>query len=229
MARGRRQAQRVFVAQPLAHGVTIACDPGQRNYLLNVLRLTDGDAVHVFNGVDGEWHAVLRTPSRKVCALEPVEQRRAQTDGPELTLAFAPLKRDRLDYLVQKATELGVRAICPVMTERVQTQRLKLDRLEANVIEAAEQCGVLRIPSVASPVAFDDFLAARGDDDDDDGAGDGGEVAQAARTGGAVEASITAQTVASGRRSLVFCDEAAEVANPIAALSSLVLDRKSVV
>ncbi|MEL7543496.1 MAG: 16S rRNA (uracil(1498)-N(3))-methyltransferase [Pseudomonadota bacterium] len=140
--------QRVFTPHPLQAGAPIACDAGQRNYLVNVLRLGEGATVLVFNGVDGEWRAALRIVSKKAAALEPLEQVRAQTGGPDITLLFAPLKRDRLDYVVQKATELGVRAIQPVVTTYTQAQRLKHERLVANVVEAAEQCGVLRLPEM---------------------------------------------------------------------------------
>lgn len=143
--------QRLFVDHDLAVGAQVTCGATQRNYLINVLRLGDGASVLVFNGRDGEWRALVRPVSRKVCALEVVKQVRQQFDGPDVTLLFAPLKRARLDYMVQKATELGVRSLQPVLTAFTQADRVKSDRMRSNVIEAAEQCGVLQLPEVHAP------------------------------------------------------------------------------
>ena len=108
--------QRVFLEADLAEGVAVMCNAAQRNYLINVLRLDDGAPILVFNGRDGEWRARLRPQGKKVCGLEVTEQVRQQDAGPDLSLFFAPLKKARLDYMVQKATELGVAAIHPVFT-----------------------------------------------------------------------------------------------------------------
>lgn len=151
MARRSGREQRLFVEAALAAGVSIECDTAQRNYLVNVLRLTDGAIVRVFNGRDGEWRAAVRPEGRKHCRLDVSELIQSQTDGPDITLLFAPLKRARLDYMVQKATEMGVRALQPVQTAFTQAERVNVERMRSNVIEAAEQCGVLRIPEVQEP------------------------------------------------------------------------------
>jgi 16S rRNA (uracil1498-N3)-methyltransferase len=139
-------AHRLYVDTPLKAGAVYFCTAPQNNYLLNVLRLSSGTKLLVFNGFDGEWLAELRTRSKKSCDLVAREQVREQTGGPRLHYLFAPLKRARLDYMVQKATELGVEAIQPVITRRTNIARIKEQRLQANIIEAAEQCGVLRLP-----------------------------------------------------------------------------------
>lgn len=175
--------QRLFFEADLAADAMVACSVAQRNYLLNVLRLGDGDTVLVFNGRDGEWLARVRPHGKKVCGLEVVAQVREQAEGPDLALLFAPLKRARLDYMVQKATELGVATLQPVFTAHTQAERIKHDRMHANVIEAAEQCGVLRVPEILEPEKLDKVLDAWPVD-----------------------------------TTLIFCDEGAEIANPIVAL-----------
>ncbi len=120
--------------------------------------MQDGDAVLVFNGRDGEWKAALRLPSRKKLMLEIIEQTRAQSPLPDLHYLFAPLKVGRLDYLVQKAVEMGAGLLQPVMTQHVQGKITSMERLQANVIEAAEQCGVLAVPQVRAPVKLKDLL-----------------------------------------------------------------------
>ncbi len=144
-------AQRLFIDTPLEPGIVYSCERGQANYLLNVLRLGDGGAIHVFNGRDGEWRADVKRSGRSACELNIVERIRPQTIAPDLHYLFAPLKRARLDYMVQKATEMGVSDLRPVETRRTNVSRVKLDRMRANAIEAAEQCGVLNIPAVREP------------------------------------------------------------------------------
>ncbi len=145
-------SQRLFVETELAKGTTHVCSKDQTNYLRNVLRLAAGDQVLVFNGVDGEWLSQLEVSGKRSCALVLVEQVREQVMGPELDYLFAPLKRARLDYMVQKATELGVSSLRPIMTERTIVGRVNTARMRANAIEAAEQCGVLRLPVVHEPL-----------------------------------------------------------------------------
>ncbi len=111
-----------------------------------MLRLKEGDAVHLFNGRDGEWRAVIAKAGKKGCVLSTEERLREQTPLPDLHYLFAPLKHARLDYVVQKAVEMGVGRLSPVVTEFTQASRVNLERMRANVIEAAEQCGVLAIP-----------------------------------------------------------------------------------
>ena len=143
--------QRLYVVHDLAVGNWVTCDAKQRNYLINVLRLRDGATVLVFNGRDGEWRAMVRPDGRRTCRLEIAEQVRPQAGGPDVMLLFAPLKRARLDYMVQKATELGVRTLQPVITTYTQAERINRERMHGNVIEAAEQCGVLRLPEISAP------------------------------------------------------------------------------
>lgn len=152
-------SERLFVEAPLLPGATIPADAAQANYLRNVLRLEAGAEILVFNGSDGEWRARLDFPTRKAIVLVALEQTRSQEGGPDIHYLFAPLKRARLDYLVQKAVELGVAHLAPVLTRHTIAERVNTDRMRANVIEAAEQCGVLRVPTVAEPVKLDAALA----------------------------------------------------------------------
>jgi len=149
MAKYEFNMQRLHLRHILADGAKIEADRGQANYLLNVLRLKDGDPVLVFNGSDGEWIAHIRATGRKACVLDLIEQTRAQTAANDLHYMFAPLKHARLDYMVQKAVEMGAGSLQPVMTQHTQPSRVNIERMEANVIEAAEQCGVLSIPKVS--------------------------------------------------------------------------------
>jgi 16S rRNA (uracil1498-N3)-methyltransferase len=153
------RSQRLFVDAPLHGGAEVACERGQANYLRNVLRLGDGAAILVFNGRDGEWRARLSAHGKRDCSLCIEDQVREQAGGPKVRYLFAPLKRARLDYMVQKATEMGVESVEPVITRRTVAERVNLERMRANVIEAAEQCGVLRIPRVAEPVRLEACLA----------------------------------------------------------------------
>jgi 16S rRNA (uracil1498-N3)-methyltransferase len=150
----RTNTIRLFVEDALEAGLDISCTRAQANYLINVMRLGDNAEILVFDGRNGEWRASLSRLKRSDCSLHIVEQVRLQTEGPDIHYLFAPVKRARLDFMVQKATELGVAALCPVMTRRTDSQRIKLERVRANVIEAAEQCGVLRIPHVFEPVTL---------------------------------------------------------------------------
>jgi 16S rRNA (uracil1498-N3)-methyltransferase len=152
-------APRLFVEAPLGQGARIALDRGQANYLLNVLRLKTGDSVLVFNGRDGEWRTEVSVEGRKAADLACMEQVREQGPAPDLIYAFAPLKHARLDYMVQKAVEMGAGVLQPVITRRTQSSRVNLDRMRSNAIEAAEQCGILAIPGVREEVNLDRFLS----------------------------------------------------------------------
>lgn len=145
------RSQRLFVDTELAAGTTYTCSKAQSNYLRQVLRLGAGDEILVFNGCDGEWLSRIVPHGKRDCDLAIVEQVRAQIAGPDLDYLFAPLKRARLDYMVQKATEMGVASLRPVLTAHTIVGRVNLERMRQNVIEAAEQCGVLRVPTVAEP------------------------------------------------------------------------------
>ena len=153
------KSPRVFVAADLAAGMAVPATPVQANYLVNVMRLNEGDSVLAFNGRDGEWRGTLTRPAKKKLDLTPVEQVRAQTPASPLRYLFAPLKHARLDYMVQKAVEMGAGTLEPVMTQHVQASRLNVERMRANAIEAAEQCGILTIPECREPVKFAEALA----------------------------------------------------------------------
>jgi 16S rRNA (uracil1498-N3)-methyltransferase len=145
-------SQRVFLDTALAAGVEVVCSSEQASYLRSVMRMDDGSGLLVFNGRDGEWRALLRHQGKRGAALHIVEQIRAQEGGPDLWYVFAPLKRSRLDYMVQKAVEMGASRLMPILTQHTVAERVNVDRMAANAIEAAEQCGVLRIAEVAEPV-----------------------------------------------------------------------------
>ena len=152
-------AQRLFVEDSLVEGAEIAPNAAAQNYLINVLRLRPGDAILLFNGHDGEWRAKIETVSRRAAALRVENQVREQTAPNDLDYAFAPLKQARLDYVVQKATEMGAARLTPVLTKRTQMRRVSAHRLRANAIEAAEQCGLLTIPETLEPIDLDRYLA----------------------------------------------------------------------
>ena len=176
------RSPRLFVDAPLREGQTVALERDQSNYLGNVLRLTSGDTVLAFNGSDGEWRA--RIAGRKRPDSLAIQSRtRPQDRLPDLAYVFAPLKHARLDYMVQKAVEMGASSLQPVLTRFTQVSRVNSERMRANVIEAAEQCGILSLAEVADPVPLERFLEQR-----------------------------------ASERLLVFCDEAAEVADPLQAL-----------
>ncbi len=143
----------------LAHGVRVALSDDQAHYLVHVLRLGAGAQILVFNGRDGEWRAELADVKKRSAVLSVGDQTRAQTVGPDIDYLFAPLKRSRLDYMIQKAVEMGVARLRPVITHRTIAERVNLDRMRANAIEAAEQCGVLRVPDVLDPIGLAQALA----------------------------------------------------------------------
>lgn len=175
---------RLYVDHPLAAGRGVPLEPAQSHYLVDVMRMKAGDGVLTFNGRDGEWRCALAQLSKKMWGLEIGDRAREQTLPGDLHYLFAPLKRARLDYMVQKAVEMGVSKLAPVITRHTQAERIKVERIRANVIEAAEQCGVLSLPEVVEPLAFERAIAA-------------------------VES----------ERLLVFCDEGASSADPVAELA----------
>ena len=149
---------RLFVEADLAEGVGIEATPAQANYLRNVLRLGAGETVLLFNGRDGEWRAELALLSRKRLVLRPTALVRAQTSPGSLHYLFSPLKQARLDYMVQKAVEMGAGLLRPVLTQHVQAPRVNLDRVRANAVEAAEQCGILALPDIRPAIRLADLL-----------------------------------------------------------------------
>jgi len=176
------RAPRLFVDAALNEGARIALERNQSNYLGNVLRLSAGESILVFNGRDGEWQAQIDGRKRPD-GLTIVARTRPQDRLPDIAYVFAPLKHARLDYMVQKAVEMGASALQPVLTRHTQVSRVNVERMRANVIEAAEQCGILSLAEVVEPIALDRFLERR-----------------------------------ESSRLLVFCDEAADIENPIEAL-----------
>jgi 16S rRNA (uracil1498-N3)-methyltransferase len=177
---------RLYLDAALAEGARVALAPDQLNYLRNVLRLDDGAELLVFDGRSGEFGARLRLVAKHKAEVEVGPRARPQPAPGDLWYLFAPLKHARLDYMAQKAVEMGASRLQPVLTRRTQASRVKLDRLRANAIEAAEQCGVLGLPEIVGEERLERVL-------------DGWPA---------------------GRR-LVFCDEAAEVANPVDALRAV--------
>lgn len=184
------RSPRLFVDAPLAADATVALDRGQSNYLGNVLRLGSGAPVLVFNGRDGEWQAAI-SAGKRADRLTVLTRTRPQGEMADMVYLFAPLKHARLDYMVQKAVEMGVSALQPVVTRFTQVSRVNTERMRANAVEAAEQCGILAIPEVAEPLALAKYLGQRNE-----------------------------------ARLLIFCDEAAEVADPAVALAAA-KERKS--
>ncbi len=173
---------RLHVDAPLSEGARVELSREQANYLLNVLRLSDGARLLAFNGRDGEWRAAVQA-GKKSAALSVESQTRPQDSLPDLDYLFAPLKHARLDYMAQKAVEMGARRLRPVLTRRTQASRINLDRLRANAIEAAEQCGIIALAEIMPEEKLEKVLDGWPAD-----------------------------------RLLIFCDEAADVADPVAAL-----------
>ena len=177
------RSPRLYVECALEPGAEVALGKSQAHYLQHVLRLKPASEVLVFNGRDGEWQATLSARGKRTI-LTVQEQTREQTAPIDLHYLFAPLKHERLDYMVQKTVEMGVSRLQPVLTRHTQVQRVNIARMRANAIEAAEQCGILSIPEVTEPMTFNRALAARKPD-----------------------------------RLVIFCDEEADVADPVAALA----------
>ncbi len=151
---------RLYIADRLLAAQEILLSREQAHYLTGVLRLASGDAVRVFNGRDGEWLAYLATVGKKTVSLRCERLVADARLPPDIDYLFAPLKHARLDYVVQKATELGVRRLRPVMTHRTIAERVNLERMRANVVEAAEQCNLVHVPEVLEPEKLDRVLAA---------------------------------------------------------------------
>lgn len=157
------RSPRLFIGSPLASDAAVPLDAAQANYLGSVLRLKAGDSVLVFNGRDGEWQATIagrKKPDQLVIAA----QTRPQEAATRVRYAFAPLKHARLDYMVQKAVEMGASVLCPVLTQHTQVTRVNRERMRANAIEAAEQCGILTIALIEEPLPLPRFLATRDPD-----------------------------------------------------------------
>ena len=153
-----RSLPRLHVAPPLSPGVLVTLDGGQANYLGNVMRLKLGDEVLLFDGQSGEWLASVAEVGKKRMSLGVARQTRPLEAVPDLALAFAPIKKGRVDWLVEKAVELGVARLQPVITQRTVVDKLNLERMRAHIVEAAEQCGRTTLASIDAPVKLDAFL-----------------------------------------------------------------------
>lgn len=158
------KTQRIFVEADLLAGKKIDADRAQANYLLNVLRHKSGANLLLFNGRDGEWLCSLEPTGRKSCLLTLQKQIRPQPKPYNLVYLFAPLKQARLDYMVQKAVEMGVGVLQPVFTHHTQVNKVKQDRIVANSIEAAEQCGILNIPRCNAPLKIEKMISGWAND-----------------------------------------------------------------
>jgi 16S rRNA (uracil1498-N3)-methyltransferase len=150
---------RLYVTQALDDGVRIDLEAPQAHYLRNVLRLAVGEPVRLFNGRDGEWHAAVAEMERRSTVLAVSQRLRPQHAEPDVWLCFAPVKRARLDFLVEKASELGVARLVPAFTTRTMVERVNLERLRANAVEACEQSERLTVPEIAEPVDLARLLA----------------------------------------------------------------------
>ena len=151
---------RLFVRSPVNEGASVELDSSQANYLGNVMRLGPGAELLVFDGSSGEWLARIAEAAKKRMTLKVERRTREPETIPDVWLAFAPVKRAQTDWLVEKATELGAARLIPVMTQRTIAERVKLERLEAIAIEAAEQCGRTRLPEIAEPMPLKALLGA---------------------------------------------------------------------
>ena len=185
MARYDFRSPRLYVEAPLEHGVLVPLAAPQQHYLTHVLRLPAGGRVLAFNGRDGEWEARLEA-TKRAAALRIGTKTREQIAATDLHYLFAPLKAARLDYMVQKAVEMGASRLAPVLTRHGQVARVNVARMRANAIEAVEQCGILTLPQIDEAETLPRVLAAR-----------------------------------EPSRCLVFCDEDAEVDDPLAALAAV--------
>ncbi|WP_336278871.1 16S rRNA (uracil(1498)-N(3))-methyltransferase [Bartonella sp. CB175] len=150
--------KRLFIRQPLFLNKEIRIEGAQASYLVRVLRMQEGAEILLFNGQDGEWLAKLVTVNKKFVVVQLIHQERSQTIHSNLIYCFSPLKSARLDYMVQKAVEMGVSVLQPVITHHTQVTRINMERMKANVVEASEQCGILSLPECVSAVSLTELL-----------------------------------------------------------------------
>ncbi len=139
---------RLYVDHPLGQGQSVPLNRHQAHYLFGVMRLGVGDTILLFNGKDGEWRAAVSEAGKRGGVLTPGAQTRPQQNPPDLWLLFAPIKKARTDFIVEKAAEMGAARICPVQTAFTNSERIRQDRLQAHAVEAAEQCGGTFVPEV---------------------------------------------------------------------------------
>jgi 16S rRNA (uracil1498-N3)-methyltransferase len=150
---------RLFVENTLKPGAIILCEQNQGHYLVNVMRIKMGDMVSIFNGREGEWIAEVIKIGKGKASITIREKIAEQINEPDLWYLFAPVKKARIDYMIEKATELGVSLIWPVITKRTNLDRLKMDKLCTNAVEAAEQCGRMTVPEIKNIILLEDLLA----------------------------------------------------------------------
>jgi len=153
-----RAPPRLYVTPALAQGLRLDLSPEHTHYLANVMRRRAGDEVLVFNGVDGEWRASITELAKRTVTLELQGQSRTQDTAVDVWLMFAPIKRQRVDLVAEKATEMGASRLQPVITRRTNAERVNLGRLQAHAVEAAEQCGILNVPRVMTPQPLERLL-----------------------------------------------------------------------
>lgn len=151
---------RLFVDAPLQAGAAVTLKETQAHYLLHTLRVREGGRVALFNGRDGEWLAEVSGVGRRDVQLMAVSRRAGQKGAPDVWLAFAPVKNEKIDYTARRAVELGVSALLPVMTRRTAVSRVNMERLGANAVEAAQQCGRMEVPVLHPPQALENMLGA---------------------------------------------------------------------
>ena len=149
---------RLYVEQSLGEGQSVALTREQAHYLFGVMRLGPGDTLSLFNGRDGEWRAAVSDAGKRGGLLSSEDQSAAQGTPPDLWLLFAPIKKARTDFIVEKAVEMGAARICPVQTDFTNSERIRRDRLQAHANEAAEQCGITYVPEVADLEKLDRLL-----------------------------------------------------------------------
>jgi 16S rRNA (uracil1498-N3)-methyltransferase len=181
---GLHRIPRLFHEGPLAAGGEVALAAAQAHYLRNVMRLAEGDAVRLFNGRDGEWLCVITALKKKAGAARCEEKLAEPAPPPDIDYVFAPLKTGRLDYIAQKATEMGARRLRPVLTRHTVARRVNRQKLLANAIEAAEQCNLVFVPEVLEAEPLERVLAGWDE-----------------------------------TRRIIYCDEAAPIADPMQALA----------
>ena len=158
MSMVRNSNVRLFVKNTLTKSTSIELTPDAAHYVTSVMRLGVGDPLILFNGRDGEWEGSIRRAKRKSCIVDLVRLLRSQTVDPDVWMAVAPIKRTRMEYLIEKVTELGVTRILPVTTRRSVIARINVERLSLRAIEAAEQCGRLSVPDIAELQQLQRFL-----------------------------------------------------------------------
>lgn len=150
---------RLFLSHPLEAGQTLSLDRDQAHYLFGVMRLEAGASILAFDGMSGEWRAEVVEAGKRAGVLQVVEQTAPQRNPPDLWLLFAPIKKARTDFIVEKAAELGAARIQPVQTEFTNAERIRQDRLQAHAVEAAEQCGGTFVPEVGALTRLEALLA----------------------------------------------------------------------